>query len=283
MARLIILLCLLCSATSCQTNDQDALFLAMIHMAPVLANSVEDIATNAQTIASAMKEAKERGADWVMTPELALTGYKFTQKIGIDWIEPGVDKWVVQLQNTAKDLNMVLFLSHLEQDPETLLRYNTLFVINRDGMIIGRHRKINTLPGSESWSVPGESPTIVTVDGVSIGLMICADAWPPDHAKILKNKGAEILLSTANWAPGLYGPGDSWEQRVKETGLALFVNNRTGAEDDLDMTSAVSVLVTPSPSGAERIFEYHSEDDTIILLDYQRTEKALSGYQVVTF
>ena len=283
MARLVILLCLLCSATSRQTNDQDVLSLAMIHMAPVLANDVEDLVTNAQTIASAMREAKERGADWVMTPELALTGYKFKQKIGVDWIRPGVDKWVVQLQNTANDLNMVLFLSHLEQDPETLLRYNTLFVINRDGVIIGRHRKINTLPGSESWSVPGESPTIVTVDGVRIGLMICADAWPSDHAQILKNKGAEILLSSANWAPGLYGPGDSWEQRVKETGLALFVNNRTGAEDDLDMTSAVSVLVTPSPSGAERIFEHHSEDDTIILFDYQRTEKALSGYQVVTF
>ena len=112
--------------------------------------------------------------------------------------------------------------------------------------------------------------------------MITQEA-PKQTTQILKNKGAEILLSTANWAPGLYGPGDSWEQRVKETGLALFVNNRTGAEDDLDMTSAVSVLVTPSPSGAERIFEYHSEDDTIILLDYQRTEKALSGYQVVTF
>jgi predicted amidohydrolase len=288
MVRLIILLAIASALLSCRSldsrvdRDSDAtLSIAMIHMAPVLANTPADITTNTRTIIRAMAAAKARGAKWLTTPELALTGYKFKHSLGIDWIKPGTDRWTKQLQHAADALDIVLFLSHLEQDPTTLIRYNTLFVIDRAGVIISRHRKINTLPGSESWSTPGSGATVASVDGITVGLLICADAWPAQHAQSLKAQGAELLLSSANWAPGLYGPGDSWEQRVTETGLALLVNNRTGVEERLDMQESKSVLVVPSNAGAARIFEHQSQRDALIILDYDNREKIIRRQQII--
>ena len=257
--------------------------IAMLHMTPFLVSQLSDLDRNTQTIARAMALAKSRGADWVMTPELSLTGYKFNARLGSQWIKPGIDRWTRQLQKVANDLDMVLFLSHLEQDPVSLNRYNTLFVIDRSGVIIGRHRKLNTLSGSESWSTAGKVATTVSVDNIDVGLLICADAWPKNHAQSLADQGADILLSSANWAPGLYGPGDSWESRSAETGLALLVNNRTGIEDDLDMSAAKSAVVLPPNSGGQRIFEHQSQDNALLLLDYDFRDRSLRGSQIIGF
>ncbi|MFT5578762.1 MAG: putative amidohydrolase [Paraglaciecola psychrophila] len=281
MVRLIIVWVVVSALLSCQNIDNRNVSIGIIHMAPIRASSLADITTNANTIVRAMTAAKANGAQWVMTPELALTGYKFKYSLGVDWIKPGADQWTQQLQRAADTLNMVLFLSHLEQDPVTLDRHNTLFVINRQGAIIARHRKINTLPGSESWSTPGRQATVASVDGLTVGLLICADAWPAQHAQSLSTQGADMLLSSANWAPGLYGPGDSWEQRVTETGLALVVNNRTGIEDKLDMREAKSVFVVPTVNGAARIFEHQSKHDAVIVLHYDRGEETIARQQVI--
>ena len=257
--------------------------IAMLHMAPVLAVELTDLDTNTNRIIKAMRLAKAVGADWVLTPELALTGYKFRHQLGTDWIKPGIDRWTQKLQKTADDLDLVLLLSHLQEEPETGQSYNQIFVIDRDGEIIGRHRKINTLPGSEAWSVPGSAPAPIALEGISLGLLICADAWPADHAQSLAEQGAQLLLSSANWAPGLYGPGDSWEKRVAETGLALLVNNRTGIENDLDMRAAKSVVVVPTETGAQRIFEHQSVVDSIILLDFTISENRLVASETINF
>jgi len=246
------------------------LSVVMLHMKPKLAENVDDIDTNMKLIESAMRQAKKQGARWVMTPELSLTGYKFQSKIGTNWIEEGVDRWTQHLQKVANELDMVLFLSHLEKSPESKETYNTLFVIDRQGDIIARHHKINTIPVSEAWSDKGTSNTLVTVDGVKIGLLICADAWPKTHTQYLKEQGAELIVSSANWAPGKYGPGQTWEKRSGESGIPIFVNNRMGKEDSLDMRKAASVVVVPTENmQAQRV------------LEYRHTEKPLAAEQTM--
>ena len=128
--------------------------------------------------------------------------------LGTDWIEPQPDQWVSSLCRLMAQLRVTLFLSHPERDSKTDTLYNSLFVITADGCIIGSHRKINALRvGSEAWSTPGHRAEPIALSPVGhVGLLICADAYTPAIANNLKAHGAQILVSSAAWAPGLHGP-----------------------------------------------------------------------------
>jgi len=111
------------------------------------------------------------------------------------------------------------------------------------------------------------------VGGIKVGLLICADAWPTEHAQRLIDHGAELILSSASWAPGEYGPGDTWEKRSSQTGLPIFVNNRTGIEREFDLRASQSVI---SIAG-KRIFSHSSDTSQLLLFDWNQTENKLSN------
>ncbi|MEM6582554.1 MAG: carbon-nitrogen hydrolase family protein [Pseudomonadota bacterium] len=264
-----------CTASEVVDERQEpATFInvALLHIAPVLG----DLSANTALVARAMTDAKRYGADWVMTPELALTGYKFAGAIGTDWFVDGPDEYVRVLQNKADELNMVLFLSHLEQDQTTGSAYNTLFVIDRDGEIIARHRKINTIPVAEDWSAQGEHVNVAQVDDIRLGLLICADAWPPDHTAALSDQGVDVILSSATWPPGRYGPGDVWERRSLESDTPFIVNNRTGIEGDFDMRKSQSVIAV----AGRRLLEFQSNDNALVVISFDLNDASVSSQKV---
>jgi predicted amidohydrolase len=75
-------------------------------------------------------------------------------------------------------------------------------MVIESGSILGVQRKINIVPGgAERWSTRGEQAVPVHVGGLALGLLICADAYTPDAARSLRDRGAQILVSAAAWAP----------------------------------------------------------------------------------
>lgn len=140
---------------------------------------------------------------------------------------------------------MTVFLSHPERDCQTAKLHNSVFVIGADGAILGKHRKINTLRvGAEAWSSPGGPAAPILIPPVGqVGVLICADAYPPGIAKSLQAQGAQLLVSSAASAPGLHGPNGEWERCTRDTGLSLLVCNRTGPDLTLNFTEAQSVIV----------------------------------------
>ncbi len=97
-----------------------------------------------------------------------------------------------------------------------------------------------------------------------VGMLICADAYSPGIANSLKAKGAQVLVSSAAWAPGLHGPNGEWERCTKDTGLPLFVCNRTGADRTLDFRKADSVVA----QNGQQLLSMSSERSTIFLIDW---------------
>lgn len=257
--------------------------IALLHINPQLG----DLDGNTALLKQAITQAALAGADWILTPELAISGYRFTLAIGDDWIQPAPDRWTAELQQLADELDVVLFLSHVEKASDSdknnssqTNKYNTLFVINRDGQIIGKHHKIQTIPVSEAWSSKGEQPQLVTVDQQQVGLLICADAYRPQHAQALQQAGADLIISSANWAPGEYGPGDSWRDRSAETGLPLFVNNRTGLEvrpevdgkaSQFDLRQAISAVAYQG----EHKVEHQSQNNSLLLVEWDFAQQQL--------
>src|SRR5262249_8214672 len=123
------------SAASVRAEAQP-LKIAMLHLEPELG----ELDRNCSLYERAIARPKDAGARWVLTPELGLTGYHFDRAIGTTWIHPGPDKWTHRLQETAARFGVTLFLGHLELDPTDGKRYNTVFVINPQGKLLGRHR-----------------------------------------------------------------------------------------------------------------------------------------------
>jgi hypothetical protein len=58
--------------------------------------------------------------------------------------------------------------------------------------------------------------------------MICADAYSPNTPHKLGRQGASVLASPAVWTSGPHGPNGEWERSTVDTGLPLFVCNRSG-------------------------------------------------------
>jgi 5-aminopentanamidase len=247
--------------------------LAMLHLEPQLG----ELDANTDLYERAIGRAAKAGANWILTPELGLTGYYFVRKIGTDWIKPGVDRWVERIQRTAARYRVTIFLGHLELDSADANLYNTMFVIGRDGEILGRHRKINTIPISEAWSKPGKPTSPIRVDNCAVGALICADAWLREPASALADDGAEVLISSATWPPKPHGPERCWEQRTIDTGLPLFVCNRTGVEFDFDMRDGESVIV----NAGQRLVRHISAHSSILLAEWEFRSQLVTRHSAI--
>ena len=57
--------------------------MALLHLLPI----VGDVQYNQHLIEKAVKLAASQNVDWVITPELAVSGLQFSRKIGTDWIK----------------------------------------------------------------------------------------------------------------------------------------------------------------------------------------------------
>jgi N-carbamoylputrescine amidase len=235
--------------------------ISLCHIAPVRSQ----IEHNRRLVEQAVTLAARNGADWVVTPELCVSGYLFLREIGTDWILPQPDPWMQRFLQLVKEHEVTVFLSHPERDPATGQMFNTVFVIDATGRIVGKHSKIKALRGAEAWSTPGWRIDPIPCDGVPVGVLICADAYKNEVAQVLKDKGAELLVSPVSWGPGQCEPDGEWEQRTVDTGLPIMVCNRSGQEeDDLDYRGAESVVA----KDGKRLLEATSDRSVVLSFDW---------------
>jgi 5-aminopentanamidase len=245
--------------------------IALLHLAPVPAA----VADNRNLVEQAILAAADAGADWIVTPELVTCGYTFADQIGTDWILPQPDAWMARICALAARLRVTVFLANPERDPGTGLLHNALFAIAPSGDILGRHRKINTLKiGSEAWSTPGREATTMVVPPLGrVGFLICADAYTPGIVTALKDAGAQLLLSSAAWAPGLHGPEGVWERATELTGLPLIVGNRTGEDTIMSFTTAETVVA----EAGKRKLSVSSVDSVIFMIEWDERRQRLAS------
>ena len=157
--------------------------LALLHLAPTLG----DLEANRRLLEKATRAAANIGARWALSGELVCSGYEFEPVIGTDWINQQPDKWMRSYAELAGELGICAFVHHPERDAATGCLFSTMFAIER-GEIVGRHRKITPTPGSESWAQGGAPPVPIRMDGMSIGMLICADAYLPAPTKLLAER-----------------------------------------------------------------------------------------------
>ncbi|RFF29459.1 NAD+ synthase [Wenzhouxiangella sediminis] len=197
---------------------------------------VGHITGNAGRILAQIARARdELGADLIVFPELALTGYPPEDLV----LRPGFMRSAAsalsELAGQVHGIDAVIGHPRAEGDK----RFNSVSWL-RDGEVIGTYDKWD-LPNyavfdERRYFVPGEAPLVVEVDGVKVGVIICEDTWTPEAARAAREAGAEIIVS-ANASPFYEGKHADrariLSERHAETGLPLIYLNCVGGQDEL--------------------------------------------------
>lgn len=245
--------------------------IALLHLAP----RPGEIASNRQGIEQAARQAAANGARLVVTPELAVSGYGFRDLVGTGWIADGQADLFAWAGALARETAATLVLGTPEAASDAL--FNSMVVFAPDGALTGRHRKINALRfGSESWSTPGDRPTVIPIEGIGrVGFYVCADMYSERLVNETAALGVDLHLSSAAWAPGHHGPDGEWERASSTTGRPVLVCNRTG-HDVLDFNAACSLAAVDGAIA----FSHASTEPRIALVDWTPDSRRLADWRV---
>ena len=159
---------------------------------------IENKKANVESTLTLIADAAREGAQLIVLPELASTGYSFdTREEAYLHAEPvpngpTSDAWI----EAAREHDAYVVAGILEQEGVKL--YDTAVLIGPEGYI-GKYRKTHLWNREKLLFTPGsEYPVFDTKIG-RIGLLICWDIWFPEVARILAAQGADIICSTNNW------------------------------------------------------------------------------------
>ncbi len=132
-----------------------------------------------------------READIVVLPEgITVVG---TGKTYADVAEPVPGPTTARLGQFARVRKVWLAAGLYERDKQAV--YNTAVLIDREGRLVGRYRKVY-IPREEfeGGITPGSDYPVFHTDFGTVGMMICWDSEYPDAARALALRGAEMIL-----------------------------------------------------------------------------------------
>ena len=200
---------------------------------------VGDLARNSELILAYINKARDLGADLVVMPELALTGYPPEDLLHKSHFIDDNLKKINELAALVDGITAIVgFVDRAEDNPQELL--NAAAVIHNK-KIIDRYYKI-ILPNygvfdEKRYFSAGGSSLCIRLGGVTIGIGICEDIWHPDGPiKAQVRAGAELVINI-NASPFHTGKALSREalltERAKENKVVIAYNNMVGGQDEL--------------------------------------------------
>ncbi len=215
---------------------------------------VGDMPGNAQKIIDAARAAYAEGVRLVVTPELAICGYAAEDLLlrpsFIQACDDAVNLVARELAG-LKGLTVVVGtpthgdsgLGMRTKSVEVQQRHNAAKVL-QNGRIIDTYAK-RELPNYQVFDerryfTPGQGTCVFQAgegdDAISVGLLICEDAWFEEPGRLAKEAGADLLV-VINASPFHVGKGVEREAmmsaRAQATGLPLIYAHLVGGQDEI--------------------------------------------------
>ncbi|MEW5881630.1 MAG: NAD+ synthase [Pseudomonadota bacterium] len=209
--------------------------------------TVGDFEANCRRILDMAASASRAGAQVLLTPELALSGY------------PPEDLLLRRAFYEASDAALGKLAAQLLQFPDLHVvvghplaregrRFNAASVLH-GGLVTGTYCK-HDLPNydvfdEQRYFTPDNRPFVFEVGGTRFGLNICEDTWYPYAPECAKAAGAQVLL-VLNGSPFHLGKQalrlTTMRENVSRYGLPLVYANLVGGQDELVFDGASFVL-----------------------------------------
>lgn len=263
-------------------------------LAIIQQSNTADVRLNIEKLKQNIRNAASSGAELIVLQELH-NGLYFCQIEDPSYFDlaesiPGPS--TTEFGALAKELGVVLVLSLFERAMAGLY-FNTAVVLEKDGSIAGKYRKMH-IPDDPAYYEKfyftqgdlGFQPIETSVG--RLGVMVCWDQWYPEGARLMALAGADILIYPT--AIG-YESTDSEEEKMRQrnawitvqrghavaNGLHVVAVNRTGYEPDPSgVTGGIEFWGNSFVVGPQGEFLYESpisdEDVKVIEIDLGRTE-----------
>jgi len=247
----------------------------------------EEVKENVLHLVTKVRALAKEGAELIVMQELHNSLY-FCKEENVDLFDlaepiPGPTTQI--FGNLAKELGIVIVTSIFEKRA-TGLYHNTAVVLEKDGTIAGKYRKMHIPddPGyyEKFYFTPGDLgfEPIQTSLG-RLGVLVCWDQWYPEAARLMALAGAELLIYPT--AIGYDTNDERAEQKRQRAawqlvqrgnavanGLPVVAVNRVGEEEGVHFWGTSFVA---GPQG-ELLYEASEteEEMAIVEVDMQRSE-----------
>jgi len=258
-------------------------------------HNTADTKDNILRLGEGITDLAKRGAKLIVLQELHNTLY-FCQTEDVDLFdlaEPIPGPSTTFYCELAKKLGVVIVASLFEKRAPGLY-HNTAVVIESNGEIVGKYRKMH-IPDDPAYYekfyfTPGDMGfhPIQTSVG-KLGVLVCWDQWYPEAARLMAMQGAEMLIYPT--AIG-YADNDTPEEQQRQrmawqtvmrghavaNGLPVIAVNRVGFEPDPSgQTAGIQFWGTSFVAGpqGEIIYEASTgdEESIVVEMDMDRSEQ----------
>jgi NAD+ synthase (glutamine-hydrolysing) len=245
------------------TNEHRTLRVALAQVN----TTVGDVDGNARLVGEWISRARDAGAQLVVFPEQTITGY------------PAEDLWLkAHFLNAAERAmhdvaegvkGIVAMVGFPEREGAT---YNSVAVV-ADKAVRATYRKV-LLPNysvfdERRYFEPGDTPALIEVDGIKVGLTICEDIWYPGPPASVEALAGASLIVNPSASPYHRGKGIARERMVRdragETGAAFALCNLVGGQDEL-VFDGHSVIVSQSGETIARAPQF---EEALVVCDVE--------------
>jgi N-carbamoylputrescine amidase len=266
-----------------------------LKVAVVQHSNSDNYQSNLEKSMAGIRRAAAQGAQLVMLQELH-TGLYFCQVEDTDYFDlaetipgPSTDT----LGKLAAELGIVIVCSLFEKRA-TGLYHNTAVVLDTDGSIAGKYRKMHIPddPGyyEKFYFTPGDLGfTPIKTRLATLGVLVCWDQWYPEAARLMALAGAELLLypTAIGW-----NPNDTAEEQARQRDAWITIQRSHAVANNIPVLSANRVGYEGDPSkqtagsqfwGSSMIVGWQgellaqadtsSETELVVELDMERTEQ----------
>jgi NAD+ synthase (glutamine-hydrolysing) len=196
---------------------------------------VGDLEGNAARIAAHIERARDGGAELVLFPELALTGYPPEDLLLKEHFLQAAREAIAELGREAEGIVALVGFPERADDV-----YNSLAVL-ADGSLQAAYRK-SVLPNygvfdEQRYFQVGEGGVVLELGGARLGLTICEDVWTPGPPASDEALAGAALILNASASPYHAGKGVERErmliQRARDNLAAVAFTNLVGGQDEL--------------------------------------------------
>lgn len=242
----------------------------------------------------AIRSAAARGAKLVVLQELHCGPYfcQTEDATCFDLAENIPGPATDQFGAIARELGVVIVTSLFERRAPGLY-HNTAVVLEKDGTIAGKYRKMH-IPDDPAfyekfYFTPGDlgfEPIETSVG--KLGVLVCWDQWYPEAARLMALAGAEILIypTAIGWDPGDADAEknrqlDAWvtiqRSHAVANGIPLVSVNRVGFEADPGNVSGINFWGNSFVAGpqGEMLVQGKNDREEVLLVEIEggRSEK----------